>query len=67
VLTYRITLTTDGIISAIAPQDEQSTESQSFTGLPEIGSRIEVDLGEELLIKFYDNGTVEVTPTPESP
>lgn len=68
VLTYRITLTTEGHISAIAPENERSTVYQHLTGLPGIGTTLEAThLGEALIIRFYDDGTVEVSPAPESP
>ncbi|MGD1906056.1 MAG: DUF4335 domain-containing protein [Leptolyngbyaceae cyanobacterium] len=63
VLSYQITLTTEGRIEEIAPADEQSAEYQDQTGLPAIGSVInDIEPGETLNIIFYDDGTVEITP-----
>jgi hypothetical protein len=67
-LVYQITLTPEGVITAIAPEDDRAATYQDQTGLPEIGTAItDDDLPETIRVTFYSDGTVEITTSLESP
>jgi hypothetical protein len=67
-LVYQITLTPEGVIAVIAPEDDRAAAYQNQTGLPEIGTAIvDDDLTETIQVTFYSDGTVEITTSLESP